>query len=85
MDYCLYDTVLFYSAGEAESYVGKIVEIFETADHVKKVKVVWFFRPSEIRNYLGDYKPKWNELFLASGQGLGVSNINLMVIVYVIV
>lgn len=78
-EYFVYDCV-YFDLGQPEASIGKLVKLFEGPDHVKKVKVVWFMRPTEIRNYLGDYEPRWNEIFLASGQGRGVSNINLVVI-----
>ena len=77
-EYFVYDCV-YFDLGQPEAFIGKLVKMFEGPSHVKKVKVVWFMRPSEIRNYLGDYEPRWNEIFLASGQGHGVSNINLVV------
>ncbi|XP_062089789.1 protein ANTI-SILENCING 1 [Humulus lupulus] len=78
IEYSLYDCVCFYSVGNPETYIGKLVKLFETPSHERKVKVVWFFRPTEIRNYLGKVKPQphWNELFLASGHGKGLSNFN---------
>lgn len=79
IEYSLYDCVCFYCAGNPETYIGKLVKIFETPTHEKKVKVVWFFRPIEMHNYLGGVEPQWNELFLACGQGKGLSNINYAV------
>ncbi|PON66402.1 Splicing factor-like protein [Parasponia andersonii] len=77
IEYSLYDSVCFYCAGSPETYIGKLVKLYEiTPTHEKKVRVVWFFRPTEIRNHLGDVEPHWNELLLASGQGNGLSNIN---------
>ncbi|KAF4372412.1 hypothetical protein F8388_027085 [Cannabis sativa] len=78
IEYSLYDCVCFYSVGNPETYIGKLVKILETPNHERKVKVVWLFRPTEIRNYLGNAKPQpqWNELFLASGQGKGLFNFN---------
>ncbi|XP_068334514.1 protein ANTI-SILENCING 1-like [Pyrus communis] len=76
VEYFLYDSVYLYHAGSLETYIGKLVSIFETETHEKKVRVLWFFRPAEICNFLGDYKPHWNELFLGSGEGKGLSNIN---------
>ncbi|XP_031406436.1 protein ANTI-SILENCING 1 isoform X2 [Punica granatum] len=78
VEYCLHDCVIFYQAGEAETYIGKIVKIIDTTDCGKQLEVVWFFRPSEIRNYLGDYEPQWNEIFLASCEGEGLSNTNFL-------
>lgn len=80
VEYNLHDCVIFYRAGETETYIGKIVEIIDTADVGKQLRVVWFFRPSEIRNYLRDYEPRWNEIFLASGEGKGLSTMNILVI-----
>lgn len=79
VEYFLYDSVYFGSKEDAESYIGKLVKMYETPDGEKKVKVLWFFRPMEIRNFLGDYEPKWNELFLASGEGVGLTNVNCLV------
>ncbi|XWS16409.1 hypothetical protein CRYUN_Cryun34aG0085000 [Craigia yunnanensis] len=76
-EYFVYDCV-YFDIGQPEAFIGKLVKMFEGPSHVKKMKVVWFMRPNEIRNYLGDYEPRWNEIFLASGQGRGVSNINLV-------
>ncbi|XP_048234126.1 protein ANTI-SILENCING 1 isoform X2 [Ricinus communis] len=76
VEYYLYDCVYFHGKDSVNSYIGKLVRIYETPAKEKKVKVVWFFHPSEISKFLGDYEPKWNEVFLASGQGEGLSNIN---------
>ncbi|CAK7356605.1 unnamed protein product [Dovyalis caffra] len=56
--------------------IGKLVQIYETAAHERMVRAVWFFFPRDIRKFLGDYEPKWNEIFLASGKGKGLSNLN---------
>ncbi|KAG6591654.1 Protein ANTI-SILENCING 1, partial [Cucurbita argyrosperma subsp. sororia] len=45
-------------------------------DKTKKVKILWFFRSCEIRNYLGAEDTREDELFLASGDGVGLANIN---------
>lgn len=79
VEYCLNDCACFNRDGGTETDVGKPVKIYETATHEKRVKVVWFFRPMDIRNFLGDYAPKWNELFLASGEGKGLFNFNRVV------
>ncbi|KAL9338886.1 hypothetical protein Peur_067901 [Populus x canadensis] len=76
VDYTLYDSVYMYKEGEPEPYIGKLIKIWENADKTKKVKVLWFFRPHEISNYLGDEKTLKNELFLASGEGVGNANVN---------
>ncbi|CAB4303242.1 unnamed protein product [Prunus armeniaca] len=76
MEYSLYDCVHFYRSGCCETDIGKLVEIYDTEDHEKKIKVVWFFRPPDIHNFLGDWKPCRNEILLASGVGQGLSNVN---------
>lgn len=79
VQYSLYDCVYTYKAGEPDPYIGKIVKIWEQGDGKKRVKLLWFFHPSEIVNYLGDTQPLDNELFLASGEGTGLANINPLV------
>lgn len=79
VQYDLYDCVYFYQAGDTETSIGKLVKVYETPAHEKKVKVVWLFRPIDIRRFLRDVEPSWNELFLASGNGVGVSNVNPLV------
>jgi hypothetical protein len=79
VEYFLYDCVCFYHTDHVETSIGKLVKMYQTSTQ-KMIKVVWFFRPSEIRNFFGSYKPCWNELFLASGKGTGVTNRNLLVI-----
>ncbi|KAJ6745551.1 PROTEIN ANTI-SILENCING 1 [Salix koriyanagi] len=76
VEYALYDSVYMYKEGETEPYIGKLIKIWENADMTKKVKVLWFFCPREISYYLGDEKPPENELFLASGEGVGSTNVN---------
>ncbi|KAJ6697947.1 PROTEIN ANTI-SILENCING 1 [Salix purpurea] len=76
VEYALYDSVYMYKEGETEPYIGKLIKIWENADMRKKVKVLWFFCPREISNYLGDEKTPENELFLASGEGVGSTNVN---------
>ena len=80
VEYILYDCVYFYHNGDLETSVGKLVKIYETRTREKMVKVIWFLRPGDIRNFLGDYQPHWKELFLASGEGKGLSNVNCLVI-----
>nr|XP_025611086.1 protein ANTI-SILENCING 1 isoform X2 [Arachis hypogaea]XP_025673224.1 protein ANTI-SILENCING 1 isoform X2 [Arachis hypogaea] len=75
VEYFLYDCAYFYLDQHFETSVGKLVKMYERPTHEKVLKVVWFFRPSEVRNFLGDYQPRWNELFLASGAGKGLSNV----------
>ncbi|KAF8407040.1 hypothetical protein HHK36_006165 [Tetracentron sinense] len=84
VEYFLYDCVYLYKEGEPEPYIGKLVKIWEQPDHKKKVKVLWFFRPVEIINWLGDDVPLDNEIFLASGEGVGVSNVDSLVITFLI-
>lgn len=78
--YTLYDSVYLYKDGETEPFIGKLIKIWENADKSKKVKILWFFRPCEIFNFLKGYETVENELFLASGEGLGLTNINPLVI-----
>ncbi|KAL5056883.1 hypothetical protein RYX36_028487 [Vicia faba] len=77
VEYFLYDSVYFYHTDHLETSIGKLVKMFER-DGRKMVEAVWFFRPLEIRNFHGTHHPFWNELFLASGTGNGVSNCNLL-------
>ncbi|CAH9122168.1 unnamed protein product [Cuscuta epithymum] len=74
--YALYDCVYMHKEGEPEPYIGKLIKIWENADRSKKIKLQWFFRPSEILNYLKDETFMGNEIFLASGEGHGLSNVN---------
>ncbi|KAK9266277.1 hypothetical protein L1049_001798 [Liquidambar formosana] len=76
VEYFLYDCVYLWHENESEPYIGKIVKLWEAPNYIKKVKLVWFFRPIEILNYLGDEKPLENEIFLASGEGIGLCNLN---------
>ncbi|KAL6556612.1 hypothetical protein OROGR_005900 [Orobanche gracilis] len=75
MDYTLYDCVYMYKKDEPP-YIGKLVKIWENSDKSKKIKVQWFFRPSEISFYLRDVVLMENELLFASGDGSGLANIN---------
>ncbi|XP_075487555.1 protein ANTI-SILENCING 1 isoform X2 [Primulina tabacum] len=74
-EYHLYDSVYMYKQGEPP-YIGKLVKIWEYSEATKRVKVHWFFRPREISNHLGDTVTLENELFLASGDGDGLANVN---------
>ncbi|KAE9609165.1 putative BAH domain-containing protein [Lupinus albus] len=76
VDYKRYDSVYLYKEGEPEPFIGKIIKIWENADKSKKVKVLWFFRPCEILNFLEGIDTLENELFLAYGDGLGLANVN---------
>lgn len=80
VQYSLFDSVYFCHTFHVETSIGKLVKIYERPNREKMVKIVWFFRPTEIRKFLGSYQPRWNELFLASGVGKGVSNVNFLVI-----
>lgn len=75
-EYTLYDCVYMYKEGEPEPYIGKLIGIWETVDRAKKVDVQWFFRPSEISKWLVDQTPLQKEIFLATGEGIGLSNVN---------
>ncbi|KAH0908673.1 hypothetical protein HID58_031994 [Brassica napus] len=80
-EYCLYDCV---SVGDSPRvfFVGKIIKMWEYTDQrqdPRRVELLWFFKPSELSVYLegvGDVLA--NELFLASGSGLGLTNENLL-------
>ncbi|XP_024985702.1 protein ANTI-SILENCING 1 isoform X2 [Cynara cardunculus var. scolymus] len=75
--YMLYDCVYMYKEGLREPYIGKLIKIWELRDSkTKKVKVQWFFRPEEISKWLGDTTTLENEIFFASGEGVGLANIN---------
>ncbi|XP_043810715.1 protein ANTI-SILENCING 1 isoform X2 [Manihot esculenta] len=76
VEYALYDSVYIYADGETEPYIGKLIKIWENSDKTKKVKILWFFRPCEISNFLEADKAVENELFLASGEGVGLANVN---------
>ncbi|KAK9148887.1 hypothetical protein Scep_007644 [Stephania cephalantha] len=75
-EYCLFDCVYLYKDGEPEPYIGKIIKIWEQPQNKNKIKVLWFFRPKEVKNWLQDFEPQENEIFLASGEGVGLANIN---------
>lgn len=89
-EYCLYDCVLLCDPREPDSgepFVGKIIKIWEhsnkRAKFSKQVKLLWFFKPSEISPYLEQIPDVLaNELFLASGEGVGLANINPLVTNY---
>ncbi|CAL8996598.1 unnamed protein product [Prunus brigantina] len=76
VEYGLYDCVYLYKESEPEPEIGKLIKIWETGEKAKKVKVLWFFRPCEILNFLGAEEILENELFLASGEGVGLANLN---------
>ncbi|KAL3498371.1 hypothetical protein ACH5RR_041103 [Cinchona calisaya] len=79
VEYALYDCVYMQNKdSEAEPYIGKLIKIWGNPDNSKKVKVQWFFRPSEISYWLQNHNVETlkNELFLASGEGQGLANVN---------
>lgn len=80
--YALYDNVYMHKKEEPAPYIGKLVKIWETGQGVRKIKVQWFFRPSEISCYLKDVEVSENELFFASGDGKGLANLNPLVTLY---
>ncbi|XVF24867.1 hypothetical protein REPUB_Repub13aG0164400 [Reevesia pubescens] len=76
IEYSLFDCVYF--GIEPELFVGKLVKIWEQPNHKRMVEVVWLLHPKEIRDSFGDDEPLQNELFLASGEGKGLSNVNVL-------
>ncbi|XP_057807975.1 protein ANTI-SILENCING 1-like isoform X2 [Salvia miltiorrhiza] len=74
VEYSLYDTVCLQRDDQID--IGKLIKIMEMEKQEKKVEVVWFFRPTDIVTCLGDAKPLEREIFLACGEGKGLSNIN---------
>ena len=79
LEYSLYDCVCLFRAGAKETDIGKLIRIWEN-EQGRRVKILWFFRPIDIRSFLRDYEPSWNELFLASGEGKGLCSIVPLVI-----
>ncbi|CAF1716216.1 protein ANTI-SILENCING 1 isoform X1 [Brassica napus] len=85
-EYRLYDCVSVGDDGRLDSprvfFVGKIIKMWEYTDQrqdPRRVELLWFFKPSELSVYLegvGDVLA--NELFLASGSGVGLTNENLL-------
>ncbi|KAK8654841.1 hypothetical protein V6N13_107438 [Hibiscus sabdariffa] len=63
-------------AGQPLPYLGKLLKIWENPDKSKRVKVLWFFRPCEISSHLVGELAHPNEVFLASGEGVGLANVN---------
>ncbi|RZC79975.1 hypothetical protein C5167_042554 [Papaver somniferum] len=79
VEYCLYDCVYLQNEDESkENHIGKIVKIMDSPNNQRKVKTVWFFRPSQVENWLRERQVAFlvHEIFLASGEGRGVANIN---------
>lgn len=79
VSYSLYDNVYLFKEGESEPYVGKIVKIWEQPGPKRRVKILWFFRPNDIYHYLDGHAPSEKDLFLASGEGVGLFNVNPLV------
>ncbi|KAD6794564.1 hypothetical protein E3N88_05460 [Mikania micrantha] len=82
VDYFLYDAVYLLSEHQLEPPIAKIIKIYETPHRKKMMKVVWYFRPREIQNWLRGVHHLNNELFLASGEGNGLSNFNPLETIY---
>ncbi|KAL4589131.1 hypothetical protein LXL04_002033 [Taraxacum kok-saghyz] len=76
IDYFLHDSVYMWCEGQPEPYIGKLIEIYETQHREKKVKVVWFFDPRHVQKWLTNICTLKNELFLGSGLGQGLVNVN---------
>ncbi|XP_020578836.1 protein ANTI-SILENCING 1-like isoform X2 [Phalaenopsis equestris] len=74
--YSLYDNVYLFKEGESDPYIGKILKIWEQPRRKRRVKILWFFRPDDIINYLDGHVSSKNDLFLAAGEGVGLCNIN---------
>lgn len=74
--YSLYDNVYLFKEGDSEPYVGKILKIWEQPGQKRRVKILWYFRPDDISAYLDGHASSKKELFLASGEGVGLSNVN---------
>ncbi|XP_077210536.1 bromo-adjacent homology (BAH) domain-containing protein isoform X2 [Tasmannia lanceolata] len=75
IEYFLYDCVYLYKEGEPEPFIGKLLKIWEQSNR-RRVKVLWFFRPIELLNWLREDVTLENEIFLACGEGLGLTNVN---------
>ncbi|PWA70028.1 hypothetical protein CTI12_AA291490 [Artemisia annua] len=78
VEYSLYDSVYMWSEDQPSPNIGKIVKIYETPLQKKMVKIVWYFRPAEVKTWLKGTHFLQNELFLASGEGRGLSNVNVL-------
>ncbi|KMT11799.1 hypothetical protein BVRB_5g105010 isoform A [Beta vulgaris subsp. vulgaris] len=76
VEYHLYDSVYLSGGTEVEPYIGKLIQIYELPNKAREVKVLWFFHPSEISNYLRSGNVLKNEIFLATGCGKGLANVN---------
>lgn len=75
VDYSLFDNV-YVKNDFAEPRIGKIIKIWETPTLERKIKVQWFFRPSEVSKCLTWIKIYFNELFFACGDGDGLATIH---------
>ncbi|XP_028091569.1 protein ANTI-SILENCING 1-like isoform X3 [Camellia sinensis] len=76
VEYFLYDCVYIWGENMPNPSIGKVIRMCETSRHKKFVKIVWFFQPIEIQYWLQDVVPLKNEIFLASGEGKGLFNLN---------
>ncbi|XP_021989255.1 protein ANTI-SILENCING 1 isoform X2 [Helianthus annuus] len=76
VNYSLYDSVYLWSGDQHLPDIAKIIDIYETPRLKKMVKVVWYFRPTEVQKWLRGVRHLNNELFLASGEGNGLFNFN---------
>ncbi|KAM0017396.1 putative BAH domain, nucleotide-binding alpha-beta plait domain superfamily [Helianthus debilis subsp. tardiflorus] len=76
VNYSLYDSVYLWSGDQRLPDIAKIIDIYETPRLKKMVKVVWYFRPTEVQKWLRGVRHLNNELFLASGEGNGLFNFN---------
>ncbi|KAL7162370.1 hypothetical protein ACSBR2_042785 [Camellia fascicularis] len=76
VEYFLYDCVYIWGENMHKPSIGKVIRMCETGRHKKFVKIVWFFQPIEIQYWLQDVVPLKNEIFLASGEGKGLFNLN---------
>lgn len=82
VEYSRYDCVYIHKDGESDPYIGKIIKIWDDRkDKKKKMKVMWFFRPIEIRNWVDVESTTDREIFLACGEGKGVFNINVLEVI----
>lgn len=83
VEYARYDCVYLHKEGEPDPYIGKILKMWDDRkDKKKKMKVLWFFRPIEIRNWVEvDSSSANKEIFLAAGEGKGVFNINVLEVI----
>lgn len=82
VEYSRYDCVYIHKDGESDPYIGKIIKIWDDRkDKKKKMKVLWFFRPIEIRNWVDVESTTDREIFLAVGEGKGVFNINVLEVI----